>query len=99
MNLSEGEKLILSVFELYAKKPIAVYATAGALFSGGVLFLKNGIDLNSNGRVLVAGILFGLSIEGFIGAWAYPQLYSIIAKMKEYIRELEERTPGEGGGF
>lgn len=92
MNLTDLEKNILSVFKVYARKPLAIYITAGAIFFGAIIFLKTGIKVNSHGKVLVAGILFGLSLEGFIGAWVYPQLYSIILKMQTRIEDLEKQS-------
>ncbi|MDH3258696.1 MAG: hypothetical protein OEM19_04445 [Deltaproteobacteria bacterium] len=92
MDMTDSEKNILSIFQIYAKKPLAIYVTAGVIFLGAILFLKNGLKANSSGKVLVAGILFGLSLEGFIGAWVYPQLYSIILKLQARIEDLEKRS-------
>jgi hypothetical protein len=93
LNISEGERKFLCRFEKIVKKIYIYYILTGLSLGAAIVGLIVGIELDRKGGFLIAIIFAGIAADLFFLSYSYQKLYSIINKMKQYIKKLEKSVP------
>ena len=82
-NLTESEKTFLECFELVAKKPYMGILLGVLFFIVGMALYSKGMKLNQPGKILFAGIFFGLCFFEIIESYILFRLFQIIEKKEK----------------
>lgn len=81
-HLTESDKTFFECFEIVAKRPYLGFLAGVVLFFIGLHFYSKGMKYDQSGKILLAGICFGLSLFEILEAYLAYRLYIIFEKMK-----------------
>ena len=92
LNLTEAEEKFLLGFEKYIKNIYVNYISIGISLCGALVGFIVGIKFDKEEGFFWTIFFGGICIILFLLSHIYKKLYTIIAKMKQYIKELEKET-------